>query len=437
MKGEHMTKIGLNLTLMLAEDVTMSNLKDLIKDFDSRNIIYPKGAAKKLNQVPCVVYKRKGPSQKPEWSERLKKMGIDISEHLSDISSQGALLFIPVTKKSKNYMFILNYSTGHFSIKRSTLNKNFGIYIAQKELNENRAIIRRERSRGLATNPINIDRMLGHAIEDENFRLMLGTNEVIQEETIYANSNDLFYSSMIGSYNSLNISLNFNVDTNYITIDQLKNSFEKLIDIYDSFGEEGKIRLSNGILPISIETMEKEISNQLKNNPQNFFFFEPEMDINLAADYYFKIGNNRYNELDINEYRENHELTYETLKEEVVIIYNRAGEEEDEEEGRELKRWNLLDCLYGEFEYNGTIYFISQGKLYTINKDRYEDINNNILSIQDNDFALSKQGIQSVNDNIQANVNNERIQREYYYNKQLSKELNGELFDQADPYYDI
>ena len=67
-------------------------------------------------------------------------------------------------------------------------------------------------------------------------------NEVVREVTAYANSKDQFYHAMVGSYSSLNVTLNFNLadDEDCISLEKLKESLCKLIDIYDSVTEKIK-----------------------------------------------------------------------------------------------------------------------------------------------------------------------------------------------------
>lgn len=414
---------------MMADNVTMQNLGDLIEDFDETKIIYPENYGSNLNNISCVVYRRQGNYKKPDWAEKLRKTtGIDISNKLLDTLSQGASVLIPVTKNDKNYMFILNYATGHFSIKKSIINKYFGIYIAHKELIDGRASIKRGKSREISTNPINKDRMFGKSIDDENFNILLEDNEVIREVTAYSKDKKQFYHAMVGSYSSLNITLNYELDEDeeYITIEKLKNSLCKLIDIYDSVTEADKKRLFKGLAPVEItDEMKSIISEKLSSNLNDFFFFEPENDINLVQIDHFKIGNIVCTDFDINRYAENQELTYQKLENENVTILD--------DNGNELKKWNLLDCLYGEFEANGNVYFISHGELFDINRDKYNDINENVASIEDKSFSLSIDGINRVNQSIKDYIESgaQKIRKEYCYNKELSSELSAELLDDA------
>ena len=416
---------------MLANDITFENISDLIEDFDIRKVIYPKQCQpNNITEQECLIYKRRGESKVPEWASRLyKTTGIDIKENLLNTVSQGASVLIPVSKNNKNYMFILNYSIGHFSIKKTAINKYFGIYIANKELVDGNAVIKRGKSREISTNPINKDRMFGQSIDDENFNLMLADNEVIREVTAYAKEQN-FYHSMVGSYSSLNITLNFDVsdDKDYISLKQLRDSLIKLIDIYDSVQIADKKKLFKGLAPVDMDDeIKNKITTQLNNNLDNFFFFEPETDINLAQIDKFKINDLEYEDFDIKKFaKDQNELTYELLENSYVRIYD--------DNGIELKRWKLLDCLYGEFADNGTIYFISHGDLFDINKDKYEDIVNKVKSVQDDNFTLSQSKIDEANLEIEKSEQRQdkKIRREYYYNMKLSEELGGELFDNAD-----
>lgn len=426
-----MTKtVKTNITLMLADNITMNNLSDLIEGFDKKRIIYPKNYEEGLENSPCIIYKRQGEYKKPDWAEKLKKTtGIDIADKLLNSLSQGASVLIPVTKNEKNYMFILNYATGHFSIKKTAINKYFGIYIAHKELVDGHASIKRGKSREISSNPVNIDRMFGKSINDENFNIIMEDNEVIREVTAYANNKKQFYHAMVGSYSSLNVTLNFDLadDEDYIPLERLKESLCKLIDIYDSVTEKDKKSLFKGLAPVEItEDMKKIISEKLLNNTNDFFFFEPETDINLAQIDHFRIGDVEYTEFDINKYAKTQNITYQNLEKAKVLILD--------DNGNELKEWNLLDCLYGEFEANGKVYFISHGELFDINKDKYEDIKETMNSIEDNSFMLSDEGVKRVNQSIQDYVSagKEKIRREYCFNKELSSELSAELFDDAD-----
>ena len=419
-----------NITLMLANDITIEKLDELIEGFDEREIIYPENYDINLENIPCIIYRRQGNYKKPDWVEKLKKtVGIDISDKLHNTLSQGASILIPINKNEKNYMFIINYATGHFSIKRSAINKYFGIYIAHKELVDGKATIKRGKSREISTNPINKDRMFGKSVDDENFNIVLEDNEVVREVTAYSVDKQYFYHGMVGNYSSLNVTLNFNLDETEecISLEMLKDSLCKLIDIYDSITEDDKKKLFKGLAPVEItEEMKDIITEKLSTNLHDFFFFEPETDINLAQIDHFKINGIEYSEFDITKYAEGQVLTYQKLENENVIILD--------DNGNELKKWNLLDCLYGEFEVNEKVYFISHGELFDINKDKYEDINENVNSIFDNSFALSIDGIDRANQQIQEDLDSrvKKIKREFFYNKELSRELSAELFDTAD-----
>ena len=414
---------------MMADNVTLQNLSDLIEEFDETKIIYPGSYDNNLDNVSCVIYRRQGNYKKPDWAERLRKTtGIDIADKLLDTLSQGASVLIPVTKNKKNYMFILNYATGHFSIKKSVINKYFGIYIAHKELVDGNASIKRGKSREISSNPINKDRMFGKSINDENFNIMLEDNEVVREVTAYAKDKKQFYHAMVGSYSSLNITLNYELDEDeeYITLEKLKDSLCKLIDIYDSVTDVDKKKLFKGLAPVEItDEMKNTISEKLSSNLNDFFFFEPETDIGLAQIANFKIGKVEYTDFDINKYAENQELTYQRLENDNVTILD--------DNGNELKKWNLLDCLYGEFESNGNVYFISHGELFDINRDKYNDIKENVASIVDNSFSLSLDGVNRANQNIKncIDAGTQRVRKEYCYNKELSSELSAELLDDA------
>lgn len=419
-----------NVTLMLANDVTLRNLSDVIEEFDESKIIYPENYNTYLDNASCVIYRRQGNYKKPDWAEKLRKTtGIDIANKLLDTLSQGASVLIPVTRNNKNYMFILNYATGHFSIKKSVINKYFGIYIAHKELVDGRASIKRGKSREISSNPINKDRMFGASVDDENFNIMLKDNEVIREVTAYAKDKKQFYHGMVGSYSSLNVTLNYILDDEdeNISLEQLKGSLCQLIDIYDSVTEEDKKKLFKGLSPVEMTNDMKDIiSEKLSNNLSDFFFFEPDTDINLAQIDHFKIGDVESADFDIATYAKGQKLTYQKLESENVIILD--------DDGRELKKWNLLDCLYGEFEANGSVYFISHGELFDINRDKYNDIKANIAMVEDKTVLLSSVGVDRANKNIQNYIalGTKKVRREYCYNKEVSSELSAELFDNAD-----
>ena len=51
---------------MMADNVTMQNLGDLIEDFDETKIIYPENYGSNLNNISCVVYRRQGNYKKPD-----------------------------------------------------------------------------------------------------------------------------------------------------------------------------------------------------------------------------------------------------------------------------------------------------------------------------------------------------------------------------------
>ena len=60
-----MTKtVKTNITLMLADNITMNNLSDLIEGFDKKRIIYPENYEEGLENSPCIIYKRQGEYKK-------------------------------------------------------------------------------------------------------------------------------------------------------------------------------------------------------------------------------------------------------------------------------------------------------------------------------------------------------------------------------------
>ncbi|RXM63173.1 DUF6119 family protein [Chryseobacterium sp. CH1] len=414
-------KIKLNVVL-LKNDFNIAAPETFIENYRQDNEInFNKG------DLNAILYKKLGSYSEPKWVENLKNkiVGNFVSNFPSNQSS-GVTLFIEV----QNRIFAINFGTlGRFNINKNVIEKTFGIYTANKLLNNDlTATIKSAHSRVNETNPVNKQRQYGADISNNQLFLSMEDNEALKELAVISSASEDF-SRMIGKYSSLNVQFLFN-NTEIPCFQYLQPKLEKLLDIYNSVSRDDIKKLFKGIYPLN-STESKDLNVQLPNklitSTDAFFLFEPEIDYDLSLVAAIKIGNEYYDELSLSAYIiKNPQPSFENLIEDKVFFLN-----EDDEI---IKEWSILECLYGEIEENNTNYILSGGEWFQVSKDKYDRISLAIDEIIDTNFVIPDDIKENVREEIRqaiAQNPNQKINKENIFNTHLSNHINGYLFDEA------
>lgn len=412
-------KIKLNVVL-LKNNLNIAAPETFIENYSQDNEInFNKG------ELNAILYKKLGSYSEPKWVENLKNkiVGNFVSDFPSHQSS-GVTLFIEV----QNRIFAINFGTlGRFNINKNVIEKTFGIYTANKLLNNDlTATLKSAHSRVNETNPVNKQRQYGADISNNQLFLSMEDNEALKELAVISSASEDF-SRMIGKYSSLNVQFLFN-DTEIPCFQYLQPKLIKLLDIYNSVSIDDIKKLFKGIYPLnSAESQElnAQLPNKLIISTDAFFLFEPEIDYDFSLVAAIKIGDELYDELSLSDYlSKNPQPSFEVLNEDKVLFLN-----EDEDV---IKEWSILECLYGEIEEDNTNYILSGGEWFEVAKDKYDRISHAIDEIIDTEFVIPDHIKENIREAIrQALTQNPKINKENIFNTHLSNHIHGYLFDEA------
>jgi uncharacterized protein (TIGR04141 family) len=194
-------KIKLNVVL-LKDNLNIAAPETFIENYIQDNEInFNKG------NLNAILYKKLGSYSEPKWVESLKnKIVGDFASDFPSNQSSGVTLFIEV----QNRIFAINFGTlGRFNINRNLIEKTFGIYTANKLLNNDlTATIKSAYSRVNETNPVNKQRQYGADISNNQLFLSMEDNEALKELAVISYESEDF-SRMIGKYSSLNVQFLF------------------------------------------------------------------------------------------------------------------------------------------------------------------------------------------------------------------------------------
>lgn len=412
-------KIKLNVVL-LKDNLNIAAPETFIENYIQDNEInFNKG------NLNAILYKKLGSYSEPKWVESLKnKIVGDFASDFPSNQSSGVTLFIEV----QNRIFAINFGTlGRFNINRNLIEKTFGIYTANKLLNNDlTATIKSAYSRVNETNPVNKQRQYGADISNNQLFLSMEDNEALKELAVISYESEDF-SRMIGKYSSLNVQFLF-TDTEIPCFQYLQPKLSKLLDIYNSVSTDDIKKLFKGIYPLN-STESQDLNAQLPNkliiSTDTFFLFEPEIDYDFSLIAAIKIGDELYDELSLSAYlSKNPQPSFEILSEDKVLFLN-----EDEDV---IKEWSILECLYGEIEENNTNYILSGGEWFEVSKDKYDRISHAIDEITDTEFVIPDHIKENIKEAIkQAATQNPKINKENIFNTHLSNHIHGYLFDEA------
>lgn len=412
-------KIKLNVVL-LKNNLNIAAPETFIENYIQDNEInFNKG------NLNAILYRKLGSYSEPKWIRNLKnKIVGDFASDFPSSQSSGVTLFIEV----QNRIFAINFGTlGRFNINKNLIEKTFGIYTANKLLNNDlTATIKSAYSRVNETNPVNKQRQYGADISNNQLFLSMEDNEALKELAVISYASEDF-SRMIGKYSSLNVQFLFN--NNEIPCFQyLQPKLSKLLDIYNSVSTDDIKKLFKGIYPLN-STESQDLNAQLPNkliiSTDAFFLFEPEIDYDFSLVAAIKIGDELYDELSLSDYlSKNPQPSFEVLNKEKVLFLN-----EDEDV---IKEWSILECLYGEIEENNTNYILSGGEWFEVAKDKYDRISHAIDEIIDTEFVIPDHIKENIREAIrQALTQNPKINKENIFNTHLSNHIHGYLFDEA------
>jgi len=423
-----MTKKKIRLKVML--------LKDGKNREEPENFIegYSAAAATKVEEgeTTAIFYKRLGQRKQPDWVKQFQNKigGLDISEMFPQSQTSGATLFIEAGER----IFAINFGTmGRFNVQRDSIDKNFGIYTANKFLNgEESSTLKSAHSRVNETNPVNKQRQYGADISNNQLFLTMEDNEALRELAVFNHDSDDIR-RIIGKYGSLNVQFVFD-EGEIPCLQHLPEKLKKILDIYNAVTKDDVKLLFKGLYPLNeteSQALDLELPNQLVNSLDSFFLFEPEIDFDLSLVSKFKIETD-------NGDAENDELSLDSYSQLVANPQKQNLEDDSilvlDEDDKQIKKWSVFECLYGEIEHNGTNYILSHGEWFEIAKDRYERITQTVAGIIDTAFQVP----QNVKDDTKAEITaiqqagqNQKINKENIFNSKLCDNLGGVFFDEG------
>lgn len=437
MPEEELRKISVVLNIMLLkQNITFEQPETYVKDFADSNVKY--------KDENLILYKKDKVPTNPSWYELFNekiwdnRTEIDINR----TSSDGLSLIKKLTYNNKIYVFVLNFNTGRYNINPKIIDKNFGLYTAQKMILSGDAQLKNTSIRSLEENPINKNVAFGEEINATTYQTNLEPNDYVRELNISVNNSETF-KKMIGKNGSLNVRILFE-ENEIPCIDHLDNKLIDIIKIYESITADEINLLYKGLRPLEDDAFEElelaldEKISGFNSSHDGFYLFEPESDFDFSRiqKYEFKICTIENNRKRIDRFEENEfnldkylayrqEPTLENLKNDSIKFID---------ENDFSKEWSIYECLYGEMEYNNRVYILSTEKWFEIEKNKFKRINNDIRAIQDDTFTVTtnlKVQVASEIKNIKLNEPNiKKIDKERIFNRKLCEEKNGELFDE-------
>lgn len=436
MPEEDLKRISVVLNIMLLKQtVVFEQPETYIKEFSESNIKY--------RDDNLILYKKDKVPTNPSWYELFNdkvwdnRTEIDINR----TSSDGLSLIKKLMHNNNTYIFVLNFNTGRYNINPKIIDRNFGLYTAQKMILNGDAQLKNTSIRSLEENPINKNVAFGEEINAATYQTNLEPNDYVRELNISVNNSDTF-KKMIGKNGSLNVRILFE-ENEIPCINHLDAKLIDIINIYESITLEEINLLYKGLRPIeedNFEELEEVLDAKIRNfnNSQDgFYLFEPESDFDFSRiqKYEFKIITNENNRKQIKRFEESefnlskylmyqNNPSVETLKNDIIKFID---------ENNFAKEWSIYECLYGEMEYNERIYILSTEKWFEIDKNKFRRINDVIESIEDDTFTVSEELKEQVTAEILVQKNDpdiKKIEKERIFNRKLCEEKNGEFFDE-------
>ncbi|HHU0096945.1 TPA: DUF6119 family protein, partial [Legionella pneumophila] len=414
------TKIRLNI-MLLQQGLKITEPVTFITDYNIKNeIVFDKG------DLSAILYKRLGAYKQADWVQDfdLKIGGTTLSAIMPKNQSHGVSLIIEIDDR----IFAINWGlTSRHNIISKCIDKKFGIYTVNKMLiNDAETQIKSAQSRVNETNPLNKQRQYGIAVSNEHLYISMEDNELIRE-IVAINTNSKEFRRIIGKYSFLNVQFLFK-NNEIPCLQHLPRKLKNLLDIYKSVNKEDIKKMFKGLYPIDSKDLTvifDELEIQLVSKKDSFFLFEPDMDFDFSSVSKFK-----------------YVISGETLEDDEFLLIQylekkTAPKKNDlesdlvhvlDENGNIIKTWTILECLYGEFEFNGTTYIMSHGEIFEISKDKYKRITSKIDSIIDESFSVPNAVKTNTKNEIKTrntSGNQEKIDKERIFNHHLCNELSG------------
>lgn len=427
-KKETIKTVSLNIMLLKA-GCNLNNRYVYIDEYSENNVI--RGGN---NSDNYFLYKNGHSGNKPAWVEEFdeKIWNAEIKNEFSNTATEGLSVIKKVSYNNQDYLFAINFGQGRYNIIKEKIEDTFGIYTAIA-LIEKGASIRRAGTRNISSNPKNTEYQHAQELSKDAFNAELEDNDIIRHLNAIADSPTI--SSVIGKYGSLNIRMRFK-ETEIPCWDYLDDRLKDLINLFEDIQNNSDVvnKFFKGLRPLPSQKqneLNNAIINKINDKHSEFFLFEPEIDYDTTL-----ISKTRYKiQSEPKAVYENEKLSltyYLSLKENLeeldfindkIILIN--------EDGQKYKEWSIIKCLYGEMKIDDQVYILSNSIWYGLPKDKYDHINENINSIEDNIQISETVKINTMNKILEEKkLSREHINKERIFNNEFCNQISGELFDQ-------
>ena len=250
MPEEDLKRISVVLNIMLLKQtVVFEQPETYIKEFSESNVKY--------RDDNLILYKKDKVPTNPSWYELFNdkvwdnRTEIDINR----TSSDGLSLIKKLIHNNNTYIFVLNFNTGRYNINPKIIDRNFGLYTAQKMILNGDAQLKNTSIRSLEENPINKNVAFGEEINAATYQTNLEPNDYVRELNISVNNSDTF-KKMIGKNGSLNVRILFE-ENEIPCINHLDAKLIDIINIYESITLEEINLLYKGLRPIEEDNFEE------------------------------------------------------------------------------------------------------------------------------------------------------------------------------------
>ena len=416
--------------VLLNSAVNFDNWSIIIENFSKNNILQATDS--------YILYKRNSIKDYPVWlrkfNENIKNVSFD---KFDKRNSEGLLLLIRVQPSTgQERVFALTFGTGRYLIRDKYIERGFGLYTAYHMSKYKNNKLKSLQSRIVETNPINKKMVFGAEIEEQDGARYITDNESVRELAVCCDGIP-YCNKMIGKKKTLDIVLSFE-QSELPCIDYLPVKLAKILDDYLNISDEEKSELCKGLVLVdSSKTIELNayLVENLKNNIEQFFLFEPDIDFDWTdvAKVVYKNGAKIKQEIEQNL---SLKVFLDMIKKPSLEDLQKTKIELVNGEGKKIKTWMLFECLYGEIEYNGKVCILSEENWFEIKKDKYERISDNIKRVV-NSLEIPKIVTQKIEHEISRSLATDRIPREAIFNKYYAQHLNAEFMDEASKHVNL
>lgn len=310
-----------------------------------------------------VVYTKKSTPHTPRWVTGF--FGNEVPSKLFVSSSASALLLTRIASKDEARLFAISFGYGYTLLKIEAIEERFGLRVALNACGAES--LRKVRRTSVAGNARKTSEQLPRRSSIDEFGMDI-ERDLLEGVTVECDEDTLVAGSVTGGDA---LSLSADVDVHSIG-DLLK----KIYDLYkkdsykQSFGWVDQI--SSVKSPAVIEALEKHTVELINAGNPTLWLAVPEV-INWESIEGFKIGRNR-------------KLKDDILIEDVLKSLGKKGLTDfdqlkrkrirviGEESGETLRQWSAAQCLYGELDYEGSVYCANGGKWYKLDQGYREAI---------------------------------------------------------------